>query len=196
MQLEQLVETLPEYAKDLKLNYSSLVRHNAELTPQQLWGTILACACSLCCETLKQAVIEASSQHLTPQTAEAAKSAAAITGMNNVYYRFLSLVSNENYDAMPTKLRMNILRTHGVDPRDFELWSLAASVINGCGKCINAHERVLREKGITEGTILAVVRIAAVISSIGVVLITHREPVAAFIEYEDSNAKHTNETYA
>src|SRR5579863_3633288 len=80
MQLEQLMETLPEYAKDLKLNYSTLVRHNADLTPQQLWGTMLACACSLCCETLTQAVLEDASLYLTPQAAEAAKSAAAIIG--------------------------------------------------------------------------------------------------------------------
>jgi alkyl hydroperoxide reductase subunit D len=180
MQLEQLVESLPEYAKDLKLNYSTLVRYNADLTPQQLWGTMLACAFSLCYEKLTQAVLEAASLHLTPQAADAAKSAAAIIRMNNTYYRFLSLVSNESYNAMPTKLRMNIIRTHGVDPRDFDLWSLAVSVINGCGKCINAHERLLREKGLIEETILAVVRIAAVVSAIGGVLVTQQEPVASF----------------
>ncbi len=180
MQLEQLVDSLPDYAKDLKLNYSTLVQYNADLTPQQLWGTVLACACSLCCETLTQAAVEAASPHLTPKATEAAKSAAAITRMTNIYYRFLSLVSNESYNVMPTKLRMNIMRTHGVDPRDFELWSLAVSVINGCGKCINAHERVLREKGLIEDTILAVVRIASVVSAIGGVLATQREPVESF----------------
>ena len=112
--------------------------------------------------------------------AGAVGAAAAIIGMNNIYYRFLSLVSNENYSAMPAKLRMNIMRTHGVDPRDFELWSLAVSAIHGCGKCINAHERLLREKGLVEETILAVVRIAAVVSAIGGVLVAHQEPVASF----------------
>jgi alkyl hydroperoxide reductase subunit D len=180
MQLEQLVESLPEYAKDLKLNYSTLVRYNADLTPQQLWGTMVACAFSLCCEKLRHAVFEAASAYLTPQAADAAKSAAAIIGMNNVYYRFLSLVTNENYSAMPTKLRMNIIRTHGVDPLDFDLWSLAVSVINGCGKCIDAHEKLLRKKGLVEEPILAVVRIAAVVSAINGVLITHQEAVASF----------------
>jgi alkyl hydroperoxide reductase subunit D len=180
MQLEQLVDALPEYAKDLKLNYSTLVRHNADLTPQQLWGTMLACAYSLCSETLTLAVLEAASLHLTPQAADAAKGAAAIIGMNNIYYRFLSLVTNEKYNAMPPKLRMNIIRTHGVDPRDFDLWALAVSVIHGCGKCINAHERLLREKGLVEETIVAVVRIAAVVSAIGGVLVTQGEPVASF----------------
>ena len=44
MSLDQVIELLPGYAKDLKLNFSSLVRQNAELTPQQLWGTVAASA--------------------------------------------------------------------------------------------------------------------------------------------------------
>jgi alkyl hydroperoxide reductase subunit D len=65
---------------------------------------------------------------------------------------------------------MNVIRTHGSDPVDFELWSLAVSAINGCGKCVDAHEKVVREKGATEELILAVVRVASVIHAIGPVL--------------------------
>jgi alkyl hydroperoxide reductase subunit D len=67
-----------------------------------------------------------------------------------------------------------VLRTHGIDHVDFELWSLAVSAINGCGKCVDAHEKVVRDKGLTEDVILAVVRIASVIHAIGVVLESER----------------------
>ena len=41
------------------------------------------------------------------------------------------------------------MRGHGTDPVDFELWSTAVSAVNGCGKCIIAHEKNLQEKGVT-----------------------------------------------
>ena len=44
MSIESLNDRLPDYAKDLKLNYSTLVRQSTELTDQQLWGTVVACA--------------------------------------------------------------------------------------------------------------------------------------------------------
>ena len=63
----------------------------------------------------------------------AAKGAAAMMGMNNIFYRFRHLSSNEKYATMPARLRMQIIARHGSDPVDFELWCLAVSAINGCG---------------------------------------------------------------
>jgi alkyl hydroperoxide reductase subunit D len=174
MPLDQLIDGLPNHAKDLKLNYSSLVRQNTELTPQQLWGTVVASAIATRNPDLTAAALEEGTKQLSPQALEAAKAAASVMGMNNIYYRFLHLTSNEKYATMPARLRMNVMRTHGVDHNDFELWSLAVSAINGCGQCIDSHEKVVREKGTTEETILAVVRVASVIHAIGTVLDAER----------------------
>ena len=174
MQIDQLIDTLPDYAKDLKLNYSTLVRQNADLTPQQLWGTVVASAMVTRNDELTQSVLDAAAGNMSTKALDAAKSAAALMGMNNIFYRFQHLSSNEKYSTMPARLRMNAIRTHGVESLDFELWSLAASAINGCGKCIDAHEKVVREKGAAEETILAVVRVASVIHAIGSVLDTVR----------------------
>src|SRR5438067_4779247 len=110
---------------------------------------------------LLRAALEHASQYLSEAQVEAAKVAAAIMGMNNIYYRFLHLSSNEKYRTIPARLRMNILRTHGVDAVDFELWCTAVSAMNGCGACVDSHEKTLREKGIREETIVAAVRIAS-----------------------------------
>ena len=107
------------------------------------------------------------------------KAAAAVMGMNNIYYRFLHLSSNEKYGTLPAKLRMNALRTHGIDAVDFELWSIAVSAINGCGKCVDAHEKVVREKGVSEETILGIVRIASVVHAVGSVLDAERVAIPA-----------------
>src|ERR1700733_9212031 len=174
MSIDTLIDGLPNYAKDLKLNYSTLVRQNIELTAQQLWGTVVASAIATRNDQLTEAAFEEGARHLTPQALEAAQAAAAVMGMNNIYYRFLHLSSNEKYGTMPARLRMNVMRTHGVDHNDFELWSLAVSAINGCGKCVDSHEKVVRDKGVSEETILAVVRIASIMHAIGPVLEAER----------------------
>ena len=178
MNLDQLIDGLPNYAKDLKLNYSTLVRNNSELTPQQLWGTVVASAMATRSESLTQAALSEGAKQLSPQAFEAANSAAAVMGMNNIYYRFLHLTSNEKYATLPARLRMNAIRTHGVEALDFELWSLAVSAINACGKCVDSHEKVVREKGASEELVLAVVRVASVLHGIGAVLDAQRVAVA------------------
>jgi alkyl hydroperoxide reductase subunit D len=170
MSFDAIIDSLPDYAKDLKLNYSSLVRNNTELTAQQLWGTVVASAIATRNASLTAAALAEGAKQLTPTALEAAQASAAIMGMNNIFYRFHHLSSNEKYSTMPARLRMNVLRSHGADAVDFELWSLAVSAINGCGKCVDAHEKVVREKGATEDLILAVVRVASVIHAIGPVL--------------------------
>lgn len=71
-------------------------------------------------------------------------------GMNNVFYRFTHLSSNQKYGTMRAGLRMNVIRTHGIDQLDFELWCIAVSAINGCGACVDSHEKILRDKGFAE----------------------------------------------
>jgi alkyl hydroperoxide reductase subunit D len=100
----------------------------------------------------------------------AAKAAAAVMGMNNIFYRFRHLSSNGKYAEMPARLRMQVIAKHGGDPVDFELWCLAVSAINACGTCVDAHEKVLREKGVGEETILAAVRIASTVHGLAAVV--------------------------
>ncbi len=178
MTLEELIDSLPSYAKDLKLNYSSLVRQQTELNEQQLWGTLVVSAMVARTPELIRAVLAEAATHITPTALESSKSAAGIMGMNNIYYRFLHLSSNEKYKTIPAKLRMNVMRSHGVEQTDFELWSTVASAINGCGACVDSHEKVLRNHGISEEQILMAVRIGAVVHGIATVLDTETSAVA------------------
>jgi len=163
--MEQLLSSIPEYAKDLKLNLQTVLKQT-ELTEQQTWGTVVACALASRNPSVIAALLAEAEKHLQPVAMEAAKGAAAIMGMNNIYYRFQHLSEHEKYSTLPARLRMNIIRTHGSDPLDFELWCVAVSAINGCGKCIVAHDRTLREKGVSEETVIASVRIASVVHAI------------------------------
>jgi len=178
MTLNELMDTVPAYAKDLKLNLSSLTMQQG-LTEQQIWGTIAASAVASRNAELTQAALGEAAGHLSPTALEAAKGAAAIMGMNNVYYRFLHLTSNPNYKTMPSRLRMNVIRSHGVDPADFELWCAAVSAINGCAACVDSHEKVVREKGISEEGVLAAIRLAAVIHGLATALDAEKVPSLA-----------------
>ena len=90
--------------------------------------------------------------------------------MNNVYYRFLHLVSEKEYQTMPAGLRMSVIGNPGIPKADFELMSLAVSAINGCGLCIDSHEKVLRKEGVTAQAIQSAVRIAAVLQAVAATL--------------------------
>jgi lipoyl-dependent peroxiredoxin subunit D len=169
MSLDELIERAPGYAKDLKLNYSSLIRQQTDLSPQQLWGTVVASAIASRNHELTGAALNDAAATLSPQALEAAKSAASIMGMNNVYYRFTHLTKNEKYGTLPARLRMNVLRTHGVEQVDYELWCAAVSAINGCGACVDSHEQVVRQKGLSEEQILAAIRVASVIHALACV---------------------------
>ncbi len=130
--------------------YSSLVKQGTDLTLQQLWGTVVVAAIATRNGELTTEVIAEAEAILSPAALEAAKASAAIMGMNNIYYRFHHLTTNEKYATLPARLRMNVLRGHSVEPVDFELWCLVVSAINACDKCVDSHEKVLREKGATE----------------------------------------------
>lgn len=166
MSLDALRESLPEYAKDLSLNLSSLAGETI-LTDQQKWGCFVACAYAVGSAPVIKAInAAAEAAGLSPEAANAAKAAAAIMGMNNVYYRALHLMQNQEYRTLPARLRMNILANPGVDKVDFELWSTAVSAINGCGACLDSHEKTLRDHGVPNTAVQAALRIGAVVNAV------------------------------
>jgi alkyl hydroperoxide reductase subunit D len=168
MTLETIRAALPDYARDLKLNLSSVLAVPT-LTEQQIWGTALASAIAARNPILLAAIEAEAKTHLAPAAVTAAKAAAAIMGMNNIYYRFVHLVG-QDYRTMPARLRMNVIGNPGVDKVDFELWSLAVSAINGCGMCLEAHEREIVGKGLSREAVQDAVRIASVVHAVAVTL--------------------------
>ncbi|MAS86470.1 MAG: alkyl hydroperoxide reductase [Micavibrio sp.] len=171
MSIDTLKELLPDYAKDIKLNLSSLANEEI-LTDQQKWGTFLASAMAGRNATVIKAVEAEASQHLSTEALTAAKAAASIMAMNNVYYRFVHLAANKEYQTLPAKLRMNVIGAPGIEKADFELYSLAVSAINGCGMCIDAHEAQLLKEGLSKDAIQASIRIGATIQAVSTVLDT------------------------
>lgn len=162
MSIDTVRDLLPAYAKDISLNLGSLASETV-LNDQQKWGTFLASAHAIGVVPVVKAIEAAAAEHLSPEAMNAAKAAAAIMGMNNIYYRSLHLMHNPEYQTLPARLRMNILANPGVDKIDFELWSTAVSAINGCGACLDAHEGELKKHAVPSVQIQTALRIAAVV---------------------------------
>ncbi|SDC97535.1 carboxymuconolactone decarboxylase family protein [Rhodococcus tukisamuensis] len=164
MSVENLKNSLPEYAKDLKLNLGSLAR-STELTEQQLWGTFLACAAASKSATVLREIAEEAADNLSAEAYNAALGAASIMGMNNVAYRAKSFLGDE-FAQVRMGLRMNIIGNPGVEKVDFELWSLAVSTINGCHDCTAAHDAVVRKEGMTKEQVWEAVKVAATVQGV------------------------------
>ena len=168
MSLKEFGDTLPDYAKDIRLNLNSILSDQL-LGDQKKYGLLLACAHGSGYRPLVAAAEAECDGKLSPEAANAARGAAALMAMNNVYYRFVHLASNEEYGRLPAKLRMNFIASHGIEKVDFELFSLAVSAMNGCGLCIDSHEKVLVGHGGKPETIQAAARIGAVMKAVATV---------------------------
>ena len=170
--LEGIRESLPGYARDLQLNLGSVLTPAGApgLSERQIWAVALAAALASRNAAFSRELQALASPHLDAAHVTAAHSAAAIMGMNNVYYRFLHLVEDPEYAKLPARLRMNVLASSGIARADFELLSLAVSAINGCGTCIASHERAVRGHGLTREAVQSAVRIAATVHAVARVL--------------------------
>jgi alkyl hydroperoxide reductase subunit D len=162
--LKEFADTLPEYAKDLRLNISSLL-NDQTLGDHRKYGLVLACAHGTGYRPIVAAAEAEVEGKLDAAHANAARAAAAVMAMNNVYYRFVHLASNPVYGTLPARLRMNVIGNPGIDKADFELFSLAVSAQNGCGSCIDSHERVLTQHNVSAEVIQAAARVAAVMKA-------------------------------
>lgn len=169
MNIEQLTSSLPIYAKDIKLNLATVLSEEGapDLTLRQIHGIALASAFTTKNQMVINAFLKESFNHLSAEEINAAKAAALMMAMNNIYYRFTHLMSDKDYSVMPAKLRMNIIANPGIERIDFELYCLAISTLNGCGLCMNAHaNELVKSTKVTKLAIQSTVRIASVLNAL------------------------------
>jgi alkyl hydroperoxide reductase subunit D len=169
MNIDTIKECLPDSAKDLRINLGNVLKAES-LTPAQAYGAALASALASRSPDLVEAFRMAASEHLDASGLAAVESASALMAMNNIYYRFTHLVSDSEFGTMPARLRMQAMSNHGASSVDFELWSIAVSAINGCGKCLDSHVAKAIGDAVTKVMVQDVVRIASVVFAVAVTL--------------------------
>ncbi|MCW5575744.1 MAG: carboxymuconolactone decarboxylase family protein [Burkholderiales bacterium] len=175
--LNDIKARIPDYAKDVRLNLDATIARSS-LEPADALGAALAAAYAAKSASIVDAI--RGSGALGEADATAALTAAALMGMNNVWYPYVEMAGDEDLKTQRAELRMNAYATHGgVDKRRFELFALAASIVGKCHFCVGSHYRLLKDIGMTVTQLRDVGRIAASVAAAANVLAMEQERAAA-----------------
>jgi len=165
--VDQLKETIPDYAKDTKLNIDAVIKRSS-LTPELAEAVAVAAAFATGNSkfwTWLHAQLE------NRVEADAALTAASLMSMNNTWYPFVEMADDPQLKGLPAQLRMNAIANHGGTTKaNFEAFSLAASIVGKCHFCVKAHYDTLKKEGYTVEQLRDIGRIAAVMNSVAKVL--------------------------
>lgn len=161
-----IVQKLPDTAKDIRLNLDAVLARSS-LRSEDALGVALAAAFAARSPELVQALKNGT----PPAEAQAALTAAALMGMNNVWYPFVEMAGDDELKTLRPELRMNAYATHGgVSKAKFEAYALAASIVGKCHFCVHSHYELLKKEGWTTQQLRDVGRISAVINATAQVL--------------------------
>jgi alkyl hydroperoxide reductase subunit D len=166
--LKTITDRIPDHAKDVRLNIGSVLSRSS-LEPEAALGVALAAAYAAKCKPIVDAI--RSSGQMSEAELNGAVSAAALMGMNNVWYPYVEMAEDDDLKTQRAELRMTAYATHGgIDRQRFELYSLAASIVGKCHFCVRSHYQLLKESGMSALQLRDAGRIAAVIAAAAVVL--------------------------
>ena len=164
--LNSIKEQIPEYAKDIRLNIDSVVARSS-LAHEDALGVALAAAFA----ARSPQLVEAFKAAIPGTEGHAALTAAALMGMNNVWYLYVEMAGDEELKTARAELRMNAYASSGgVSKLKFETYALAASIVGKCHFCVKPHYDLLKKEGMSTQQLRDVGRIAAVVNAAAQVL--------------------------
>ena len=161
--LNSIKELIPDYAKDIRLNIDGTIARSS-LEGNDAVGVALAAAFAAKSRKIVDVIV--ASGALSAEESNAALTAAALMGMNNVWYPYVEMADDADLKSQPAQLRMNAYATNGgVDKRRFEMYALSASIIGKCHFCVKSHFELLKKEGMSSQQLRDVGRIAAVVNA-------------------------------
>jgi alkyl hydroperoxide reductase subunit D len=165
--VDSLKESLPEYAKDIKLNLDAVINRSS-FDPE--YATALALAAAM--QTGNGKLVAFIASGVSDEVEKnAAMTAGTLMAQNNVWYPYIEMLGDPNVSGLPAQLRMNAIASHGGTTKaKFESYSLIASIIGKCHFCINGHADTLRSEGYTAEQLRDLGRIAATVNALSKVL--------------------------
>lgn len=165
--VEQLKDSLPEYAKDIKLNLDAVINRSA-VDPEHALYLSIAAAFSTGNAKLLAFIVSNANDEVEKN---AALTAGSIMAQNNVWYPFIEMADDANLKGLPAQLRMNAITSHGGTTKaKFEAYSLAASIIGKCHFCVKAHYETLKQEGYSVEQLRDIGRIAATVNALSKIL--------------------------
>ena len=165
--VDTIKNSIPDHSKDIRLNLDAVINRSGL---DEVDAHACALAAALSANNGPLAYLIQSNSILTDNSAEcdAAKTAASLMGMNNVYYPFVEMTEDPQLKGLPAGLRMTAYATHGgVSKKKFEMYALCASIVGKCNFCVKSHYDLLKKEGMTVTELQAVGKIAAVVNAVG-----------------------------
>lgn len=168
--LEKLTYTESRYLRDLRVNLKTAIAGES-LSPKEAYLIALAAATNEKNDTLSKAFEEKALENGAGQGEVAeAIACASLLATNNILYRFRHFAHKDIYEQLPARVKMNIMANPVLGKEFFEMVSLAISAINGCERCVNAHEASVLKLGATEARIFDAIRVAAVVAGLSKII--------------------------
>ena len=167
--INQLRERIPDTAKDLRLNLSSVLKSD-HLSPEEVWSVALTASYFVRNADLREAVLADAQPILGDAGVEDAQAAASLMAKGTTYFRFRHMIGKEVYGQLRAGLRMNRMMAPATSRSQFELSSQSCAALAGCQACLQSHEANLVKESYSESQINDVVRIAATIQGVAVAL--------------------------
>lgn len=165
--VEIIKDSIPDHSKDIKLNLDTVINRSV-LSVQDTHACALVAALAAGNGELSYAIMTSGELDNFPKEMEAAKTAASLMGMNNIWYPYVEMCNDPELKGLPVGLRMNAYVNHaGVSKKQFELYALVASIIGKCHFCVKNHYDILKKEGMTAQELHHAGKIASVIHAIG-----------------------------
>ena len=163
--VDEVKANIPDYAKDIRLNLDAVINRSGL---DEVDAHACAYAAAVAAGNGDLAFeISMNGPLVGTDEREAAKTAAALMGMNNVYYPFVEMADDPDLKGLPPGLRMSAYANHGgVSKKKFEMYALCASIVGKCHFCVKNHYDVLKAEGMTVTELQAVGKIAAVVNAV------------------------------
>ncbi|NMM48961.1 carboxymuconolactone decarboxylase family protein [Marinigracilibium pacificum] len=168
--LKAMVVGETRYLKDLRINIKNALKTDY-MSEKEALLMAFAIAINEKNEILAD-IFGRKAEKAGAEEAEIAEAAAcsSLLASNNVLYRFRHFADKDEYENEPARIKMNIMMKPVIGKEFFELISLAVSAVNGCERCVKAHEDSLLKMGSNTKRIFESIRLASVITSLGKVI--------------------------
>lgn len=165
--VDQLKDSIPEYAKDIKLNLDAVINRSTIDTDQALYLSVAAAFSTGNGKLLAFIVANATDE----VEKNAALTAGSLMAQNNIWYPYMEMADDVSLKGLPAQLRMNSIASHGGTTKaKFEAYSLAASIVGKCHFCVKAHYETLKQEGYTVEQLRDIGRISATINALSKIL--------------------------
>jgi alkyl hydroperoxide reductase subunit D len=167
MSLENIVNRIPEYAKEIKESFKTVFFNKLNgLTETQLYGLVMAACYSLKNEQLLNSFRNVAKIYLDDFNFDAIKVAVATTSFQSTYHAYSNQLNHSELKKLASGVHFCLAEKPNIDFIDFEIYCLGVSILNNCPTCIQSYHQVLLDKGFPLEGINNIAKVVSILKAV------------------------------